>query len=398
MSIHEAVVLAAGEGTRLRPLTRHRPKPMLPAANRPILEYVFDALIDAGIDRIHVVVGYKHDRVQDHFGSDYRDVPIEYVRQGKQLGSGHALLQARDAPEDSFLVVNGDQIADPRMVSAVIQAAEEGEAVARLAVIEREEVGEYGAVSLRDDRVVEFIEKPREGSYHLLNAGVYAFTDRIFDVLEDTPRTDGVLSLPDAIGSLIDADEPVGAVRTRGVWIDATYPWDLLAVARDLLAAGWVDVEEAGEGVWIAGSARLHDSVVVQPPVVLGPDTVVGPGAVVGPHAALGRNVTVGANAVVESSVLDDDTRVDPGAALLDCVTGQGVRVGAGTTVPGGDADVAVAGTVHEDQRLGAVLGDRAALGGGVSVAPGALVGPNARVDAGAHVRGTIDPDARVMR
>lgn len=398
MSIQEAVVLAAGEGTRLRPLTRHRPKPMLPAANRPILEYVFDALIDAGISRIHVVVGYKHDRVQDHFGSDYRDVPIEYVHQRKQLGSGHALLEARGAPDDSFLVVNGDQIADPRMVAAVMAAAEEGDAVARLAVIEREEVGEYGAVTLRDDRVVEFIEKPREGTYHLLNAGIYAFTDRIFDVLEDTPRTNGVLTLPDAIGVLIEADEPVGAVRTRGIWIDATYPWDLLAVARDLLAAGWIDVDETEEGVWIAGSARLHESAVVQSPVVVGPDAVVGPGAVVGPHAALGRNVTVGSNAVVTSSVLDDDTRVDPGVTLVDCVTGQGVRIGAGTAVPGGTTDVTVAGAVHEEQRLGAVLADRVRLGGGVSVAPGSLVGPNALVDAGAHVRGSIDADARVMR
>ena len=398
MSIQEAVVLAAGEGIRLRPLTRHRPKPMLPAANRPILEYVFDALIDAGIERLHVVVGYKHGRVQDYFGSDYRDVPIEYVHQAKQLGSGHALLQARESVEDSFLVVNGDQIADPRMVAAVIRATEEGNSVARLAVIESEEVGAYGAVSLQDDRVVEFIEKPRAGSYHLLNAGVYAFDARIFDVLEATPRPEGDLALPDAIGSLIEADEPVGAVRTRGIWTDATFPWDLLTVSRDLLAAGWVDVEEAGNGVWIADSARIHDSAVVRPPVVVGSDAVVGAGAVVGPHAALGRNATIGANAVVESSVLDEDTRVDPGAVLVDCVTGQGVRVGVGTTVPGGDADVAVAGTVHEDQRLGAVLADRVELGGGVSVAPGSLVGPNATVDAGAYVRGGIDADARVMR
>jgi len=371
---------------------------MLPAANRPILEYVFDALLDAGIERLRVVVGYKHDRVQNHFGSEYRDVPIQYVHQGKQLGSGHALLQARQAIDDAFLVVNGDQIADPGMVASVIEAAGEEDAVARLAVVEREEVGAYGAVTLRGDRVAEFIEKPREGTYHLLNAGVYAFDERIFDVLDGTPRSDGDLSLPDAIGSLIDADEPVRAVRTGGIWIDATYPWDLLAVARDLLASGWIDVEEAEDGVWLSESARVHDAATLQGPVVVGADVVVGPGAVVGPHTALGRNVTVEANAVVESSVLDEDTRVDAGATLVDCITGQGANVGAGTAVPGGTADVAVAGTVHEGQRLGAVLADRARLGGGVSVEPGALVGPGANVHAGCYVRGTIDEDAEVMR
>jgi glucose-1-phosphate thymidylyltransferase len=83
---------------------------------------------------------------------------------------------------------------------------------------------------------------------------VYAFDGGIFDVLDETPRPEGDLDLPDAIGSIIESDEPIGAVRTRGIWIDATYPWDLLAVARDLLAAGWIDVEEADDaGVDVEG-------------------------------------------------------------------------------------------------------------------------------------------------
>ena len=94
MSDRSAIVLAAGEGKRLRPLTKHRPKPMLPAATKPILEHVFDALIDAGVTDITVVVGYKRTRVQSHFGPTYRNVPLQYVTQRKQLGSGHALLAA----------------------------------------------------------------------------------------------------------------------------------------------------------------------------------------------------------------------------------------------------------------------------------------------------------------
>jgi len=97
-----AVVLAAGEGIRLRPLTANRPKPMLPAGTRPILEHVLNALIDAGVDDIHLVVGYQANRVRSYFGSTYRDVSITYHTQANQLGSGHALLQARDGPEDRF--------------------------------------------------------------------------------------------------------------------------------------------------------------------------------------------------------------------------------------------------------------------------------------------------------
>lgn len=399
MTVGEAVVLAAGEGMRLRPLTRNRPKPMLPAANRPILEYVFDALIDSGIERICTVVGYKRDRVQNHFGSTYRDVRIDYVHQRKQLGSGHALLQARRTVDGPFLVINGDQIVNPRVVADVIDAVEgNGGATAKLAVLERDEIGEYGAVELDDDRVVEFIEKPQSDMYHLLNAGVYAFGSGIFDVLEETPRVNGELELPDAIGGLIASNEVVRAVRTEGIWIDATYPWDLLAVARELFDAGWIGEPHHDNGVWVAESATIHDEATLQSPVVVGADCVVGPGAVVGARSALGRNVTVGANAVVNRAVLDDDTRVDAGSTVFDCVTGQSVHLGPGTTVPGGYADVTVAGEVHEDQRLGAVFADRVRTDGAVGVAPGSLVGPKAHIHAGSTVHGIIPENAEVMR
>src|SRR6056297_2210942 len=145
MDIDTAVVLAAGEGTRLRPLTRNRPKPMLPAGNRPILEHVFDALVEAGVEELVVVVGYKRDRVQNHFGPTYRDVPIQYVTQRKQLGSGHALLQARNDVEGSHLVLNGDRLIDAGTVTAVANShAQTGHPA--IAVVERQETSRYGAI------------------------------------------------------------------------------------------------------------------------------------------------------------------------------------------------------------------------------------------------------------
>ncbi|MFC7047248.1 bifunctional sugar-1-phosphate nucleotidylyltransferase/acetyltransferase [Halobacteriaceae archaeon GCM10025711] len=399
MTVREAVVLAAGEGQRLRPLTRHRPKPMLPAANRPILEYVLDTLVDVGVDRIHVVVGYKRSRVQEHFGPSYRDVPLHYVSQDKQLGSGHALLQARDAVDGPCLVLNGDQIVAADIVEDVLAAFEaDADAVGALGVLERDELAQYGAIELDDGRVVNLVEKPDAGAYRLLNAGVYAFDPAVFDAIEATPRVDGELSLTDTITRLVDDDRVVRGVRTAGLWMDATYPWDLLAVAGDLLAAGWIEDDERGDGVWVADSAQVHDTAVLQAPVVVGADSVVGPGAVVGSHTALGRNVTVGANAVVEASVVEDDARIDAGSTVRECVAGQGVSLGAGSVVAGGRADVVIAGEVHERQRLGAVLADRVHVEGGVTFAPGTLVGPNARIESGCQVRGRIEADAVVVR
>ena len=422
MTVRAAVVLAAGEGTRLRPLTRNRPKPMLPAADRPILEHVFDALIAAGVERLHVVVGYKRDRVQNHFGPTYRNVPIEYVHQGKQLGSGHALLRAREAveDEDGFLVVNGDQVVERRMVADVLAAFEDDDASAALAVTEQADVSHYGGVVTEGDRVVELVEKPDTDDYRLLNAGVYAFDATIFDAIEETPRVQGELALTDTLVRLIDADGDDGdsatdadgdgdgeesatdaavrGVTTEGLWVDATYPWDLLDVSRELLLNGRVTEPEREESVWVADSATVHEDATLQGPAVVGPDTEVRPGAVVGPYAALGRNVTVGANAVVTESVLDTDARVGPNATLVDCVTGQGVSLGANATVSGGPGDVRVDDRVYEGQRLGAVVADRVSAAGDVSFAPGVLVGPSATLHAGVTVSENVREHAEVVR
>jgi glucose-1-phosphate thymidylyltransferase len=380
---------------------------MLPAADRPILEHVFDALIGAGIERLHVVVGYKRDRVQDHFGPTYRNVPVNYVPQDKQLGSGHALLRAREAVsgEEGFLVVNGDQVVEQQMVGDVLAAFEENRSTATLAVTEQADVSHYGAVVMDGDRVVELVEKPDTDDYRLLNAGVYAFDPSIFEAIEETPRVQGELALTDTLVRLIDAAErssgegaTVRGVTTEGLWVDATYPWDLLDVSRELLLNGRVTEPQRGENVWVADSATVHEDATLQGPAVVGPDTEIRPGAVVGPYAALGRNATVGANAVVSRSVLDVDARVGPNSTLLDCVTGQGVALGANSTVPGGPGDVRVEDSVFEDQRLGALLADRVRAEGDVSFVPGVLVGPSAKLHTGVTVSENIREHAEVFR
>ncbi|WP_424002614.1 bifunctional sugar-1-phosphate nucleotidylyltransferase/acetyltransferase [Haloarcula salina] len=396
MHIDTAVVLAAGEGTRLRPLTRNRPKPMLPAANRPILEHVFDALVEAGIEQLVAVVGFKRDRVQDHFGPTYRGVPITYVTQHKQLGSGHALLQSRAAVDGPLLVMNGDRLVDAGTIEAV-DASYDETGDTSIAVVERQDTSRYGAVQVRDRDIVEIVEKPSRDDYRLINGGVYAFDGDIFDAIDETTRHAGELALTDTIELLLETDR-VRAVEVDGMWVDATYPWDLLTVACEVLARGRVVESARDERVWVDDSARVHDEAVLQAPVVVGPDCEVGPDAVIGPDVALGRNVTVGANTVVRHSVLDADTRVDPSSTLIDTVTGQDVTLGAATVAPGGPADVQVGTEVFEDQQLGAVVADRADARGDVSFVPGSLVGPNAQIATGVTVDGTVPEDAEVVR
>ena len=297
-----AVVLAAGEGIRLRPLTANRPKPMLPAGTRPILEHVLNALIDAGVDDIHLVVGYQANRVRSHFGPTYRDIPLTYHTQSNQLGSGHALLQARDGPTDSFLLVNGDQIIDHRIVDAVTDAHS---GTATMAVVEGPEAVDYGAVNLSGNEITELVEQPKSGEFRLFNAGVYAFTQQIFETLAELSVDQGELPLTDGIQDLIaDPDHTVDGVRTDHFWMDATHPWDLLALSRELLTRGWVDAPETDTNVYVHESARIHPDATLVGPVVVDSDAVVEAGALVGPDATVGAGVVVRGEIDADSEVV----------------------------------------------------------------------------------------------
>jgi len=391
-----AVVLAAGEGTRLRPLTANRPKPMLPAGTRPILEYVLNAVIDAGIDEIHLVVGYQASRVRSHFGPSYRNTPLTYHTQDNQLGSGHALLEARDGPDGSFLLVNGDQVIDRRIVDAVKQR--HTDQAATLAVVEGKQAPQYGAVTLKNKQITELIEQPQTGDYRLFNAGVYAFDQTIFETLESLAVDRGSLPLTDGISQLLETDHAVQGVRTDEFWMDATHPWDLLALSRALLSRGWVEIPETQPEVYVDETANVHPDATLVGPVVVDRDAVIGPGAVVGPFAAIGANATVGPNSVLEDTVVDTGTTLGPNTTAIECVAGQDCELGADLTVAGGPADVIVDGTVYTDVQLGGVLADRVTVGGNTTLESGALVGPDATVDAGVVVRGTIEAGSEVVR
>ncbi|NGM67618.1 NTP transferase domain-containing protein [Natronolimnobius sp. AArcel1] len=388
-----AVVLAGGEGSRLRPLTRYRPKPLLPAATTPIIEHVFDQLIEAGVTNITVVVGYKRQRVQSHFGSTYRNIPLTYVTQDNQFGSGHALLAADGTVSGPMLVVNGDQFVESAIIKDVLEAHDDSNAAATLGVLNRMDLDPYGGVVLEDETVTAVVENPDDDRSYRLNAGVYVFESGIFDAIRAAESRAGEQSLTDGIAELLERGESVCGTVSEGVWVDATYPWDLLDVSFELLESGVVDDKRDSP---IAETATIHDSAVIREPVVVAPDCEVGAGAVVGPFTCLGENATVGSNAVVERSVIDADTRIGANATVVDCVTGIGVTVGNGSAIPGGPGDVRVGNRIFEGERLGALLSDRVTDRGGSTYVPGAVIGPDVSVEAGATVRGTIAEDTEV--
>lgn len=385
-NITTAVVLAAGEGKRLRPLTQYRPKPMLPVANRPIIEYVIDALSGVGITDIVVVVGHRRRRIQAHLMQRYPERELTCIRQPNQLGSGDALAQAEEELSGSFLVVNGDNVIDERMVRETIERYRENDVAAAVAVSQSDRASEYGTVCTENGRVTTILERHSDSGQSRINVGVYGFDGRIFEALERTTMRSGELSLTDAISHL--SGRVVPAVPD-GVWFDPAYPWDLLTIS-ERLQAGHRDTVVGQDRPFVDESARVHETAVVDDRTIVGPGCEIASGAVLRSGTCLQADVRIGANTVLNRSSIGADSRIGANAVLRDTVVGSEVEIGDTTVCPGGIADFTVNDRVYRDRQLGSLVSDRAEIGANVTLSPGAQVGPNVQVQHGATVTATL--------
>jgi len=386
-----AVILAAGEGRRLEPLTNRRPKPMVPVANRPLLEHVIEAVVAADIERIVLVVGYKQERIRNHFGDgDGWDVRIEYVEQSTQLGTGHAVLQAEPVIDGPFVLLNGDRVVDAEAVAAVRHRLRDGDAPV-MTVTSVETPRDYGVVKLDGNRVTEINEKP-EGPVETnrINAGVYGFSSAIFDAIRGT-NTPGELTITGTLNEVAERHGVTG-LSYDGRWLDVSNLWDVLTVNAALIHESDY-VHDASEA-----NRQVGEGVTVTDDVILAGNVRVGPTATLSGATAIGSNVSVGANAVVENSVVLPDAVIEPGAVVRDAVIAENAHIGSNATIAGGAPTMVVGDVVHRDVDLGGVVGDNASIGIGATLTGGAVVGDGARTDAGVIIDGRIESDAVVRR
>lgn len=389
----KAVVLAAGKGSRLRPLTNRRPKPMLPVGNKPLLESVVESVARAGVDEIVLIVGYHRERIQNHFGNGDRwNVDISYAVQEKQLGTGHALLQAESHIDSDFIALNGDRYFEPTVVEDLIDERHQtGKSC--LAVTRVETPNRFGVVELDGQTVTNIVEKPSPGSMmsEQINAGVYAFGPDIFSAIRQTDGHD-----EQALTTTLQTRSeihPVRAIRYDGFWGDVSYPWDLLWLNSYILDQHRSTREsESHQSANIAVSAIVHDDVVLER------GATIQPGAAVLRGTAIGKNATVGVNAVIEDAVIFPDATIGAGAVVRDCIVGANATIGPNTTIEGGSADLILDDNIHHDVNFGGIVGDNAYLGGNVVVTPGTIIGESVTADSGTVVNGQIEDNALVQR
>ncbi len=380
----QTVILAAGQGTRLRPLSESIPKPMLPVAGRPIAAHVADAAVAGGADELIFVTGYMNEVVEEHFGESYRGVSVKYATQDEQLGTAHAVAAARDHLEDDFAVLNGDNLYDKASIAELF-ADGPGIGVYRVAA-----PSNYGVVSVDGGRVTDIVEKPADPPTDLANAGVYLFPAEAREHLDVPMSERGEHELTDVLARVIDEHTVRPAELDR--WMDVGRAWELLEANELLLGEqdrridGTVDTDATLKGtVVIEEGAEIEAGVTIEGPVYVGPGCTIGPNAYVRGATLLEGDVHIGHAVEVKNSVVMQGTDVPHLSYVGDSVLGRNVNFGAGTNVANlRHDDEAVKLTVKGERistgrrKFGVVVGHSAKTGINTSLAPGVTLSGDA--------------------
>lgn len=349
----QAVILAAGEGKRVRPFTRSRPKALIPIANRPIIEYTIQALLANGVREIIVVVGYRKEQVIRYLNQI--DASIEVVVQERQLGTAHALKCAEPLIKGDFLVLPGDNYIDPESIGRVKDLKN------AMLVKEHPSPSNFGVVQVRDHFITGIEEKPADTTGFTVSTGILSLTPDVFRYMEGNDLTD-------AFTCMLEQGIGIKAVMAED-WQDALYPWDLLRMNERLLSG--IRPEKAGE---IHRSATLQGKVSIGSGTVIGPDTIItgpvaiGRDSVIGPHCVILSGTSIGARVrlepftLIENTIIMDDASIGSHTKVIDAVIGEGTILGDHTSFVTAPGILEIEGTLVRTG-FGGIIGDRVTAG-----------------------------------
>ncbi|WP_135611174.1 bifunctional sugar-1-phosphate nucleotidylyltransferase/acetyltransferase [Methanococcoides sp. AM1] len=382
----KAVVLAAGEGTRMRPLTSALPKVMLPIANKPMLEHIVDAAIEAGIEGFVFITGYHEESIREYFGNGERQgVTIDYIHQEEQLGTANAIACAKGYVKDRFIVLNGDVLVSSSHIKRMI----EGEADAIITVKHVNNASDFGVIETNGNKVSRIIEKPEIPPTNLANAGIYLFRETIFELIEKTPLSPREeYEITDSLQMLIDSDANVGYEVLEEEWIDIGRPWDLLDANAILLEemqparSGIVEPNATLIGdVSVGEGTLIRNGAYIIGPVVIGKDCDIGPNCFIRPSTTIGNRVHIGNAVEVKNSIIMDDTKIGHLSYIGDSIIGRKCNFGAGTKVAnlrhdGKNIMVNIKGkrTDSGRRKLGVIMGDDVHTGINTSINVGTVM------------------------
>src|SRR3954452_435771 len=380
----KAVIMAGGEGSRLRPLTSNQQKAMMPLANRPMMEHIIRLLKEHGFDDLVVTVAFMANNVRTYFGNGSEfGVRIQDATEETPLGTAGSVRNAMDELDERFLVIAGDVITDIDLSSLVARHEEKG-AMASIGLKAMDNPLEFGIVITREDGSIDrFLEKPTWGQVFsdTINTGIYVLEPEIFDAI---PPDQSVDFSSDVFPKLLAQGAPLFGYVAEGYWEDVGTLEAYVHAHHDVLD-GKVTVDVPGfrlsEGVWLGEGAEIDPDAIIDGPAVIGDYCKVEAGAQLHEYCVLGSNVVVRDETFIERSVIHDNAYLGKGVRLRGCVIGR-------------SSDLRQGARCEE----GVVLGDDCFVGEHAVINPGVKIYPFKTDEPGAIVNSSIIWESRGAR
>ena len=407
----KALILAAGEGTRLRPLTSNTPKPLLLVAGKPYLSHLFSALKAAGITDIALLVGFKSNRVRECYGDGTAEgIKITYLEQKERLGTANAIGVAEEIMDEDFVCINGDVVLSEKDIVDVVQAhrRHRGTIMSTVAV---DDPTRFGVIVESHGKMVRILEKPKVAPSNMINAGLFVFTPQVFDYIRRTEKSArGEYEITDTL-NMMAADVEINIHLLKGPWMDVGRPWDLLKANEILMASMERRIEGTVEqGATLIGNvvvekgARVRAGSYIEGPVYISAGCDIGPNCYIRPSTCLGRNVKVGAAVEVKNSIVMNGTHIPHHNYVGDSIIGERCNFGAGTKVANLRFDnkmvkVSFNGELIDagTRKLGVIMGDDVKTGINSMIEPGTIIWERSYIGVGAVAKGDIGPDSRIF-
>jgi glucose-1-phosphate thymidylyltransferase len=393
----KAVILAAGEGKRLRPFTETMPKVMLPVANKPILDHIFNAIKRTGIDEIILVVGYKKEVIMDYF-KDFKGVKITYITQDKQLGTAHALLQAKNMINESFIVLAGDNIIDNKCIQKLIH----DESEYSILVKEHSQPSKYGVVFLENQNLKELVEKPKEEIGKFISTGIYKFPSYVFKKISQLNKI-GVHDLSSAVQSFLK-DGTTFSVDIADSWMDVVYPWDLIKVNEIMLhdikgsIGGIIEKNVVIKGdVSIGKHTKIYSGSYIVGPVFIGEGCEIGPNVCIFPSTSIGDNSVIHPFTEIQNSVIMNDVHIGSNSFITNSVVARGSILGHNFSTNSGENTIEIEGEFKKVKNIGSLIGEDCTIENHVIIDPGFIIGRKCSICSMKRIRSNIKSYSKVM-
>ena len=400
--IENALILAAGKGTRMWPLTEDIPKPLLPISGIPIIKRQIDELKKVGVKKLYILIGYQMNEISDYIDKTETEIEVNYIIQEKQKGTGHAVKMAENKIKGSFYCLNGDIIINAKNLKKINRCKDMAMMVTTV-----DDGSNFGAVKQKNGYLASIIEKGKSGKCKI-NAGIFIFNESIFTAIDNTKKSiRGEYELTDALELVSNQIE---IIEFEGEWKDIGNPWDLISANENYIDNNKEEINGKIENnVIVNGNIVLGKGSIIKSGTYIEGNVWIGENCVIGPNAYLRKGTVlcgtnkIGAFSEIKNSIFLEGAKAPHHNYVGDSIIGQNSNLGSGTKIANLRFDKKTIEVKHKGKKidsgrrkLGAIIGSNVNTGINASINAGTILGNYTKIGPNALVSGTYESKSTI--